>query len=243
MEREIFKRFKNRGWSITSAAIKGLMSVLNKEEDSSKVFDDVVSEISERMDKREATSSVISVELMEEVCASLSTDDVDIEVRKFKLIDAFSQPRITYDAFQKSYTLSDPPEYTLHGGIEVRANMYKERLHLAVQRALRAGFVQRGMGGKKKGGGGGGAPKATAAAAEENEWEISTLESLLGDTGRSRTLIGILTQPEEGKWFLEDQTSSMWLDLNNVQYHRYVEVYMARPLFQSCSLAGLGFFG
>jgi hypothetical protein len=94
LERDIFKRFKNRGWSITSAAIKGLLSVLQKEVDMAKVFEDVVSEITERMDKREVKSSVITVELMEEVCASLSTDEKDIEVRKFKLIDAFAMPRI-----------------------------------------------------------------------------------------------------------------------------------------------------
>jgi len=229
MEREIFKRFKSRGWSITTAAIKGLMSVLGKEDDVAKVFDDVVGEISERLDKREVSSSVISVELMEEVCASLSTDESDIEVRKFKLIDAFSMPRISYDAFQKSYALADPPEYTLQGGIDVRANMYKERLHLATQRALRAGFTLRGMGGKKKTTSSHGHSSASAAGEGEGEgegaedvWEISTLESLLGDSGRVRVLLGILTQPEEGKWHLEDATSSMWLDLNHVQYHRSV---------------------
>ena len=220
LERDIFKRFKNRGWSITSAAIKGLLSVLQKEVDMAKVFEDVVSEITERMDKREVKSSVITVELMEEVCASLSTDEKDIEVRKFKLIDAFAMPRISYDASQKMYSLTDPPIYSMHGDIDCRANMYKERLHLALNRALRSGFKLRGMTTKRASGAYNEQDEQNPQDdSKENEWEISTLESLLGDTGHIRVLIGFLTQPEEGKWFLEDHTGSMWLDFKTLQHH------------------------
>ena len=32
-------------------------------------------------------------------------------------------------------------------------------------------------------------------------------------------LMGLLTQPEEGKWYLEDTTSNVWLDLSPVMQH------------------------
>lgn len=44
--------------------------------------------------------------------------------------------------------------------------------------------------------------------------QLSTIDGLLGSTG-SRVLLGMLTQPEEGAWFLEDLTGSIKLDLTH----------------------------
>ena len=102
-EKDIFKKFKSRGWSVTSAAIKGILSVLAKEEENkAAVLEGIINDISERMDKRQIKDSVIGEELIKVVCASLSTDDGDLALRKFKLIDPFAQPRISFDPTQKS---------------------------------------------------------------------------------------------------------------------------------------------
>lgn len=45
---------------------------------------------------------------------------------------------------------------------------------------------------------------------------MSTIESLLGCTGM-RVLFGMLTQPEEGAWYLEDLGSIIKLDLSRAQ--------------------------
>ena len=211
MQREILKKFKNHGWSINSAALKGLLSVLGKEDDKEDVLQKVISEITERVEKRELRTTVIDVEVMEDVCASLSTDDNDLQIRKFQLVDAFSQPRISYDATQKSYSL-DAAKYSLHGNVEHRAEMYRERIHLATQRAHRMGVRMSGMSSRRR------------AGDTEVGDEISTIESLLGDTGVARILLGMLTQPEEGKWYLEDLTGSMWLDFSTLM-HKDPRIY------------------
>jgi len=46
--------------------------------------------------------------------------------------------------------------------------------------------------------------------------ELSSIESLLGDAG-SRVLLGFLTQPQEGKWFLEDMGSQIELNLSRAE--------------------------
>eukprot|EP00605_Chrysophyceae_sp_TOSAG23-4_P002233 GSChrysophyteH1.ASY1.ANO1.2477.1 assembled CDS len=203
LERKILKKFKHRGWSINTAAKDGLLSALSKEDEPDDKLDEVISEIKDRMNKHKIRSSVISVEVMQEVCAALSTDGDDLHHDKFKLEDAFSQHRISYDSNQKSYQLA-PPSYALHGDIEARAEMYRERIHLATQRALRQGARIGGMSQRRTKNG-------------QDGDEITTIESLLGDNGSEvRILLGLLTQPEEGKWHLEDMTSNVWLDFSNL---------------------------
>jgi DNA polymerase epsilon subunit 2 len=89
--------------------------------------------------------------------------------------------------------------------------MYRERVQLVQQRLLRSGeFVMRGMGPSA-------ASKAAAAGvAGGGAHELSTIESLLGSSG-VRVLLGILTQPAEGAWHLEDLGSTIRLDLRQAQ--------------------------
>lgn len=44
--------------------------------------------------------------------------------------------------------------------------------------------------------------------------QLSTIESLLGSTG-TKVLFGMLTQPEEGAWYLEDLGALIRLDLSH----------------------------
>lgn len=58
----------------------------------------------------------------------------------------------------------------------------------------------------------------TALSGEDNtsaKHELSTIESLLGDRGAQRVLLGLITQPEEGVWHIEDLTSSVAIDLSS----------------------------
>ncbi len=204
MEREIIKRFKSRGWSITSAAIKGLISTLQKDcgDDWKEWLTKVLTDIKERSEKQEVKSTVIDEDLMKEVVGYLTMDDDDREHKKFKLVDSFNMPRISFDEKAKSYNLDPEPSYNLHPDVDSRARMYRERLLLATQRAQRVSkFGTRGI---------------TSSTSGNNANVLSTIESLLGDSGK-RILLGMLTQPEEGKWFLEDLGNTIWLDLSEAK--------------------------
>lgn len=82
--------------------------------------------------------------------------------------------------------------------------MYRERLQLVQQRLLRSGqFTVRGMG-------------PSTVNADSGIHELSTIESLLGSSG-VRVLVGLLTQPAEGAWHLEDLGSIIRLDLRQAK--------------------------
>ena len=54
---------------------------------------------------------------------------------------------LIYFCFANSVT---HPSYRIHGGVESRANMYRERLQLTLQRMLRGSFVMKGISNKKE---------------------------------------------------------------------------------------------
>jgi DNA polymerase epsilon subunit 2 len=84
----------------------------------------------------------------------------------------------------------------------MRADMYRQRLLFTQQRLLRSErFALKGMG-------------TSSSKPSGTVHDISTIEALLGSSG-IKVLFGMLTQPEEGSWFLEDLVSIIRLDLSH----------------------------
>lgn len=104
--------------------------------------------------------------------------------------------------------------------------MFRERLQLTQQRMLRSEyFVMSGMGSSGNSSSSnnnnisGSSGSSSASGNEVNE--IASIDSLLGSSG-VKVLFGMLTQPEEGVWYLEDLGSMVRLDLSQAQtYHAF----------------------
>jgi len=216
MDKLIFRAFKSKGLSVSGDAVKALTSVLVREDDEEGSLRVVLDEIKSRIERREITSTLINVDNITSIVADLSSSEEDLAMESMQLLNAFSSPKIIFDERQKSYSIEANPPFCLHGPIESRARMYRERLQLVQQRLLRSGlFSQRGISSSGAaaasvaGGGGGG-----GGGAGKEVHELATIESLLGSKGQ-RVLLGMLTQPEEGVWHLEDLGASIRLDFSN----------------------------
>ena len=197
-------------------ATRALSSVLSKEDDKDGSLEVVLDEIRARIEKREVKSTVIGLDTIESIVVDLSSSEKDLASEKLQLLDAFSAPRISFDERSRSYSIDPKPVIDLHASVESRARMFRERLVLTQLRLLRSGqFVLKGMkSGGKSGGAVGGGPGASSSQGPSSVvHEISTIESLLGSKG-IKVLLGLLTQPEEGKFFLEDLTTTISLDLS-----------------------------
>lgn len=207
LSRQIFKAFKSKGLVLSADASRALTRVLVAEPDIPGSLELVLTEIRSRIEKREIASSVIDVETITSIVADLSSSVEDLTHESTELLDAYSYPRIEYDEHQKCYKLNTKPSYNLYGSVDSRSNMFRERLLLTQQRLLRSGlFIQRGI-------------KSNASNNKEVH-ELSTIASLLGSSDSNKVLLGMITQPEEGVWFLEDLGASVALDLSHAtQYH------------------------
>lgn len=84
------------------------------------------------------------------------------------------------------------------------ADTFHQCISASQERLLRTGeFCLKGM------------SSVSGEDAVSGKHELSTIESLLGDRGSQRVLLGMITQPDEGVWHIEDLTSSMQIDLSS----------------------------
>jgi len=165
-------------------------------------LDLVVSAIQERIDKQSLRTTIVDVDAITSVVADLSSSDEDLAQESIQLFDAFSAPKLYFDEKLKSHRLIAPASYHLLSSSEMRADMYRQRLLFTQQRLLRSErFALKGMG-------------TSSSKPSGTVHDISTIEALLGSSG-IKVLFGMLTQPEEGSWFLEDLVSIIRLDLSH----------------------------
>eukprot|EP01038_Epipyxis_sp_PR26KG_P013213 gene13213-17712_t len=226
--RTIFRAFKAKGLFLSSDATTAVNSVISKEESVEDSLTVILSEICERIEKQEIRTSLIDVDTITSVVAYLTSSEEDLELERFQLMDAFSSPKLTYDEKQKAFKIEANPKYEILGNVESRASMYRERLMLTQLRLLRSGlFVMKGMGDIN-----------TLKQQRNNAAELSTIESLLGGQG-TKVLFGMLTQPEDGSWFLEDLGSIIKLDISQAKLGNFLftegcQVVVQGYLSQGC---------
>ena len=200
VQRDIFKSFKSRGLSLRADASKALLRVLLQEEDIQSSLTMILTEIKDRVEKKDIKSSVIDLSTIESIVADLSSTDEDISKTSIQLFDAFEYPRIEFDEKKKSYILNKSPKYVFGAPPESKPRMFRERLVWIQQRLLRTKVVKmKGMGSR--------------TTSEKDEGiELSTVDSLLGIT-ESRYLCGYLVDPVEDEVHLEDLTGTVQLSI------------------------------
>ncbi|KAK2181721.1 hypothetical protein NP493_385g04027 [Ridgeia piscesae] len=136
-------------------------------------------------------------------CNSEQAEDGD---NIFTVIDAFDVPRYTYSTERKKFILDEDlglPSPCLHGNAETKADLYRERYTILHQRTSRHElFTPPAIG--------------VATAEESKKFKLRPVEYLLGSTTRLGEIIvlGMLTQLKEGKWYLEDPSGAVQLDLS-----------------------------
>jgi len=209
-----------RGLSVQAPALNALMNVLRREKDH-KSGDDVlfaiIDEIKDRMIQGGGSGGggggvnqfIVTTELLEQVVADLSRDESDVAEEAVQLLDAFKTPRLAYDAMRKQFNLErfGKEGRSICGEALDKVEMFAQRYALIQQRILRQDIFQ---------------PKLITATNSRRSCRgndggenitLTPVESLLGRSGR-RFLLGMIVQVEEGKYYLEDHTGQVALNLS-----------------------------
>ena len=127
-----------------------------------------------------------------------------------KVIGAFDQPRLTYNVIQKHFeTVNNPP--SLLPKPAHKTQLFRHRYNLVHQRLLRnesfqtssvavarAGSLQR---------------SSSTMATIQQAYKLTPIANLLGRTGSSHLLLGLLTISPTGTLTLNDLTGSIGLDI------------------------------
>ncbi|XP_045048610.1 DNA polymerase epsilon subunit 2 isoform X3 [Desmodus rotundus] len=201
--------FKLRGLLLRGEAIKYLTEALQSVSEAE--LEDALEKIIDAVEKQPLPSSMIErcvVEAAVQEC-SQSVDETIEHV--FNIIGAFDIPRFVYNSERKKFLpllMTNHPAPNLFGTARDKAELFRERYTILHQRTHRHELFT---------------PPVIGSHPDESgsKFQLKTIETLLGSTTKIGDVIvlGMITQLKEGKFFLEDPTGTVQLDLSKAQFH------------------------
>ncbi|KAM4543263.1 DNA polymerase epsilon subunit 2 isoform 2-T2 [Odontesthes bonariensis] len=201
--------FKMRGLILRPEASRYLVEVL--ESVSHSELDDVVEKVLDAVEKQPLTSSMIELSVAESAVQDCSQSCDEAIDNVFNIIGAFDVPRYIYSVERKKFVPISMTSHTapsLCGLAKDKAELFRERYTILQQRTHRHELFT---------------PPAIGAAVDEgqNKFQLRTVEALLGSTAKLGEVIvlGMITQLKEGKFYLEDPSGTVQLDMSKAQFH------------------------
>ncbi|CAK1589796.1 unnamed protein product [Parnassius mnemosyne] len=136
-------------------------------------------------------------------CSSLGLEETESILN---VIDAFNIPKVCYDNERKKFVKDVTARNNLYPEPKWRAQMLVDRYTVIWQRTARNKLF---------------AKETLPSMESENRFQLRTIEVLLSSSSRINEVIvlGLLTQLTEGKFYLEDPTGSVLLDMSQTRYH------------------------
>uniref|UniRef100_A0AAR2IUB4 DNA polymerase epsilon subunit n=1 Tax=Pygocentrus nattereri TaxID=42514 RepID=A0AAR2IUB4_PYGNA len=213
LKTKVSSGFKMRGLMLRPEASRYLVEVL--ESVSEVELDDVVERILDAVEKQPLTSSMIELSVAETAVQDCSQSCDETIDNVFNIIGAFEVPRYIYSTERKKFvpiSMTNHPAPSLCGQARDKAELFRERYTILQQRTHRHELFT---------------PPVIGSAPDEgrNKFQLKTVEALLGSTAKLGEVIvlGMVTQLKEGKFFLEDQTGSVQLNLSKFHSGLYTE--------------------
>ncbi|NXP56643.1 DPOE2 polymerase, partial [Heliornis fulica] len=204
LRRRLGSSFRLRGFQLRADALKYLTEALQSVNEVE--LDDVIENVIDAVEKQPLSSNMIEQPMVEaavQECSQASDETIE---HVFNIIGAFDIPRYVYNSERKKFlplSLTSFPVPNLFGTARDKAELYRERYSILQQRTHRHELFT---------------PPAVVAHPDDghSKFQLKTVETLLGNTAKVREVIvlGMITQLKEGKFFLEDPTGVVQLDLS-----------------------------
>uniref|UniRef100_A0AAY5EBH0 DNA polymerase epsilon subunit n=1 Tax=Electrophorus electricus TaxID=8005 RepID=A0AAY5EBH0_ELEEL len=213
LKTKVIAGFKMRGLMLRPEASRYLIEVL--ESVSEVELDDVIERILDAVEKQPLSSSMIELSVAETAVQDCSQSCDETIDNVFNIIGAFDVPRFIYSIERKKFipiSMTSHPAPSLCGQARDKAELFRERYTILQQRTHRHEIFT---------------PPVIGSAPDEgrNKFQLKTVEALLGSTAKLGEVIvlGMITQLKEGKFFLEDLTGSVQLNLSKFHSGLYTE--------------------
>ncbi|KAK7270679.1 hypothetical protein RJT34_26009 [Clitoria ternatea] len=197
IQTKIQKKCSYRGYRIKLDALNEILSFVTRFPDPDE--DEVIEIVLDQLEHESLKSTIIDKEPVHRVLSRLLEaeaavpDDSDCAAASaLRVLDAFLVPKYKYDSIRKQFY-----EYTgslpIHGEASAKAALYRDRFLLLSQRLSRDPNFSK--------------PAFESKVSHFGSCEISPIQSLVGRTG-IRWVMGVISQLEDGHFYLEDLTAS-----------------------------------
>uniref|UniRef100_H0X8M5 DNA polymerase epsilon subunit n=1 Tax=Otolemur garnettii TaxID=30611 RepID=H0X8M5_OTOGA len=201
--------FKLRGLLLRGEAIKYLTEALQSINELE--LEDKLVKIIDAVEKQPLSSNMIERSAVEAAVQECSQSFDETIEHAFNIIGAFDIPRFVYNSERKKFLpllMTNHPAPNVFGTARDKAELFRERYIILHQRTHRHELFT---------------PPVIGAHPDEtgSKFQLKTIETLLGSTSKIGDVIvlGMITQLKEGKFFLEDPTGTVQLDLSKAQFH------------------------
>ncbi|PRQ15823.1 putative DNA-directed DNA polymerase [Rosa chinensis] len=200
--KKVQKKCKIRGFTLKVDALEEILSFVSRFDDSDP--DGAIDVVLEQLQLQPLKSSIIDKQTVQSVVSILLQADTAVGDETLGgglgVCDAFLVPKFRYDPIKKIFYKPSEIQPPIHGNASAKAALYKDRFLLISQRLSRhQHFAKRAF---------------DSEMSDFGSCEISQIQSLVGQTGR-RWVMGLISQLEDGHFYLEDLTASVEINLSN----------------------------
>ncbi|KAF7266756.1 hypothetical protein GWI33_019933 [Rhynchophorus ferrugineus] len=205
IKKKLQNALKLNGFNVRSAFCSHLIDTFleaNIDLNSADVFEETIKNICTSLEQQCLSGHSIEKEHIDKTIEVCLHSGYEHNETVFSVIRAFDFPKLYYNQDRKIY-LPDPKKSKLLADANVKAKMFLDRYSSVLQRTKRT-FAQ------------------TLLNDERNHLKLQTVDYLLtlSEVQLDRTLIlGSLLQIAEGKYYIEDPTGIVELDLVHAKYH------------------------
>ncbi|KAI7982546.1 DNA polymerase epsilon subunit B [Camellia lanceoleosa] len=210
IRKKVQRKFKMGGYTLKVEALNEVLSFLTHFQD---VQDEALDLLLDQLQHQSLKSSILDKEPLHSVVSLLLEADGESpnssnsnssssssSPAALRIIDAFLIPKFRYDPVRKIF-FEHTGKIPIHGDASAKATLYRDRFLLLLQRLSRDHFSK------------------LAFDLERSRFgyrEISPIQSLIGLTGR-RWVMGVISQLEDGHFYLEDLTGAVEINLSNAK--------------------------
>nr|XP_030131166.3 DNA polymerase epsilon subunit 2 isoform X2 [Taeniopygia guttata] len=209
LRRRLSSAFRLRGLVLRPDALKYLTETFQSTSEGE--LEDIIENVIDAVEKQPLSSNMIEQPLVEAAVQECSRAPDEAIENVFNIIGAFDIPRYIYNSERKKFlplSMTDLPRPSLFGTAKDKAELFRERYSILQQRTHRHELFT---------------PSPVDAHPDDgkSKFQLKTVETLLGNPAKVGEVIvlGMITQLKEGKFFLEDPTGVVQLDLSKAQFH------------------------
>ncbi|XP_069698977.1 DNA polymerase epsilon subunit 2 [Periplaneta americana] len=211
LKKRITTTFKMHGFSLRSDACSLLVSQLMPVDEAE--HDEWLEKVAEYVQKQSLVSPIVAkehIELAIQDCIRSGPDETETVLN---VINAFEVPRFVYNLERKKFLKINADSVhnaapQLFDSPLAKANLFRDRYKLLLQRTQRHELFTPAILG-------------TTTDDANRKFKLQPVEFLLSFSGRIAEVVvlGLLTQLREGRYYLEDPTGILQLDLSEARYH------------------------
>ncbi|CAK9176470.1 unnamed protein product [Ilex paraguariensis] len=206
MRNKVQRKFKMRGYTLKVEALTEILSFLSRFQDAE---DEALDLLLDELQHQSLKSSILDKEPVHRVVSLLLEAEAaaveegphssDTSRSALRIIDVFDIPKFQYDHVKKIF-YEHKGGLPIHGDASAKATLYRDRFLLLLQRLSRDPHFAR--------------LAFDTDISQFGSCEISQIQSLVGCTGR-RWVMGVISQFEDGHFYLEDLTAAVEINLSN----------------------------